>query len=134
MANKIRRNDPCPCGSGNKYKLCCMNKPTRNMTGQAEIIKSSGFHFKPGSYGDIGHFMPSIACLKQTRPKEWNHHFVLVKPVKHHTKEIDACEESELDLRNAFQKKAATGSSMAVAEYLRAQGYVSVKDFNIVKK
>ena len=21
---KIGRNDPCPCGSGNKYKKCCM--------------------------------------------------------------------------------------------------------------
>ena len=24
---KIGRNDPCPCGSGMKYKFCCMNKP-----------------------------------------------------------------------------------------------------------
>ncbi|MBQ7587713.1 MAG: SEC-C domain-containing protein, partial [Lachnospiraceae bacterium] len=21
---KIGRNDPCPCGSGKKYKQCCM--------------------------------------------------------------------------------------------------------------
>lgn len=25
---KIGRNDPCPCGSGKKYKHCCMNKKT----------------------------------------------------------------------------------------------------------
>jgi len=25
---KIGRNDPCPCGSGKKYKRCCMNKKT----------------------------------------------------------------------------------------------------------
>jgi uncharacterized protein len=24
---KIGRNEPCPCGSGKKYKKCCMNKP-----------------------------------------------------------------------------------------------------------
>lgn len=24
---KIGRNDPCPCGSGRKYKKCCLNKP-----------------------------------------------------------------------------------------------------------
>lgn len=24
---KIGRNDPCPCGSGKKYKVCCLNKP-----------------------------------------------------------------------------------------------------------
>lgn len=26
MRNKIYRNDPCPCGSGKKYKHCCLNK------------------------------------------------------------------------------------------------------------
>ena len=24
---KIKRNDPCPCGSGKKYKKCCLGKP-----------------------------------------------------------------------------------------------------------
>jgi uncharacterized protein YecA (UPF0149 family) len=24
---KIGRNDPCPCGSGKKFKKCCLNKP-----------------------------------------------------------------------------------------------------------
>ena len=23
---KVKRNDPCPCGSGKKYKQCCANK------------------------------------------------------------------------------------------------------------
>ncbi|MBW2113098.1 MAG: type I methionyl aminopeptidase [Deltaproteobacteria bacterium] len=23
---KVRRNDPCPCGSGKKYKKCCLNR------------------------------------------------------------------------------------------------------------
>ncbi len=29
---KIGRNDPCPCGSGKKYKKCCLNaaSPTEN--------------------------------------------------------------------------------------------------------
>lgn len=26
---KIGRNDPCPCGSGKKYKKCCIDKPKR---------------------------------------------------------------------------------------------------------
>ncbi len=24
--SKARRNDPCPCGSGNKFKNCCIDK------------------------------------------------------------------------------------------------------------
>jgi hypothetical protein len=27
-APKIGRNDPCPCGSGKKYKKCCLNRPS----------------------------------------------------------------------------------------------------------
>ena len=27
LPHKIGRNDPCPCGSGRKYKQCCLNKP-----------------------------------------------------------------------------------------------------------
>jgi len=23
---KVGRNDPCPCGSGKKYKKCCLGK------------------------------------------------------------------------------------------------------------
>lgn len=26
MTAKTGRNDPCPCGSGKKYKQCCWNK------------------------------------------------------------------------------------------------------------
>ena len=25
-SSKVRRNDPCPCGSGRKYKHCCARK------------------------------------------------------------------------------------------------------------
>ena len=27
MAKEIKRNDPCSCDSGKKYKNCCMNAP-----------------------------------------------------------------------------------------------------------
>lgn len=26
MIEKTGRNDPCPCGSGKKYKQCCLSK------------------------------------------------------------------------------------------------------------
>ncbi|NLC12895.1 MAG: hypothetical protein GX768_02455, partial [Chloroflexi bacterium] len=26
---KIGRNDPCPCGSGKKYKHCCINNASK---------------------------------------------------------------------------------------------------------
>jgi len=29
-AKKVGPNDPCPCGSGKKYKKCCMQKDKNN--------------------------------------------------------------------------------------------------------
>ncbi len=33
MDQKIGRNDPCPCGSGKKYKACCLQKETSKYSG-----------------------------------------------------------------------------------------------------
>lgn len=32
MERKTGRNAPCPCGSGRKYKRCCLNKDTRSIS------------------------------------------------------------------------------------------------------
>ncbi len=34
---RVGRNDPCPCGSGKKYKRCCAGKPSKK-----EILFSKG--------------------------------------------------------------------------------------------
>lgn len=31
MTQKIGRNDPCPCGSGKKYKSCCQQKKASSL-------------------------------------------------------------------------------------------------------
>lgn len=33
MSNQPGRNDPCPCGSGKKYKQCCALKKDRLSVG-----------------------------------------------------------------------------------------------------
>ena len=37
--NKVGRNEPCPCGSGKKYKKCCLNKPQESVDMQAASPK-----------------------------------------------------------------------------------------------
>ena len=34
MSEKIKRNDPCPCGSGKKYKQCCLKNVSQPTSGQ----------------------------------------------------------------------------------------------------
>jgi len=38
MDKKIGRNDPCPCGSGKKYKQCCLAKPGGRLKFKAKVI------------------------------------------------------------------------------------------------
>jgi hypothetical protein len=55
-SNDIGRNDPCPCGSGKKYKKCCMLKD-HSVPGPQDIIRSwlisKLFEFVARSYKHI---------------------------------------------------------------------------------
>lgn len=35
---RVGRNDPCPCGSGNKFKNCCVGKSSRMSRGIIALI------------------------------------------------------------------------------------------------
>ncbi len=35
---KVKRNEPCPCGSGKKYKKCCLNNESENPTKQTDSV------------------------------------------------------------------------------------------------
>lgn len=129
MNDKVGRNDPCSCGSGKKYKRCCM----RNSPQEPRPPFSPRFRFEPGSYGGAGNFIPSIACLEQTAPSIWDYYFVLVYPGRIYIKEKPAVSQAEKDLEAAFLQKQQSGSDYAVGEYLRDKGYVSVTDFKILK-
>ena len=126
METKIGRNDPCPCGSGKKYKLCCLGG--RLMPNEASPI-SPRFRFEPGSYSAPGAFLPSIACLEQWKPHAWRYHFVLVKLNALCADEAEAVSQAEGDLNRAFE---GTPGAERVAECLKALGYIKVEGFKIV--
>jgi hypothetical protein len=37
----VGRNDPCPCGSGKKFKKCCMAKPASPAKTGADRLRTS---------------------------------------------------------------------------------------------
>ena len=60
MSSKIRRNDPCPCGSGKKYKYCCMN------SGKSVVQESKTMRYMQTH--DSGEILNMIVAL-QLNPK-----------------------------------------------------------------
>jgi hypothetical protein len=128
MKKGIGRNDLCPCGSGKKYKKCCLRNADQDTTSEFH----SKYRFEAGSYGDVGSFMPSIACLKLMQSGAWNYHFVLVNPNQVLPEEDQAVIQAGEDLSVAFEEKNKRGMDAAVAMDLKSKGYVSVDDFNVV--
>jgi hypothetical protein len=67
--SKIPRNDPCPCGSGKKYKMCCMNKAPRHQCvyiGYKEPFVGVTFHDgKAMVHLPDGGRAPADACFSQ---------------------------------------------------------------------
>ena len=43
---KISRNALCPCGSGKKYKRCCLNKPSSSQTSDLQYAKKHRIRIK----------------------------------------------------------------------------------------
>jgi SEC-C motif len=129
VGGEIRRNDPCPCGSGRKYKNCCMSRAQP----KDQQPLSPQFRFEPGSYGGDGRFIPSIACLKQIALDQWDYHFVIVKLERVYPEKDMATLEATRDLDAAFAQRRKSGSDYTVAEYLRTKGYFSVTNFQTAK-
>ena len=90
------------------------------------------YRFEPGSYGDAGSYMPSLACLKQIRKDEWRYHFVLVKLESLHEDKDEATNEAEMDISNSYVIKEAGGTDAELAMSLKNKGYVSVDNYKIV--
>src|SRR5208337_3380033 len=57
---KTGRNDPCPCGSGKKYKKCCLAKDQEASLRRTAEIASSSSSVAPAS---------SVPFLTQQHPK-----------------------------------------------------------------
>ena len=45
MNLKIGRNDPCPCGSGKKYKKCCMQDIEESHKDSGPWVDKEGMYF-----------------------------------------------------------------------------------------
>jgi tetratricopeptide (TPR) repeat protein len=53
MTTKTRRNDPCPCGSGKKYKQCCLRKDEEAEREAMDALNQARQEGRSGSYSDL---------------------------------------------------------------------------------
>ena len=68
----VGRNEPCPCGSGKKFKKCCAAKAGPATVGLSAAIRmKGGVSFDPiaNAYRAIVHSWDSAECIGE--PHEW---------------------------------------------------------------
>ena len=116
-APRVGRNDPCPCGSGRKYKKCHLDRP---MPGASK----GQVTFEAGSYGGQGSYFPSIIAWKDADGAR-ECQFVLVNQTEILDDAEEATEVATSDLDGAFE---GGGDPSRVAVALREAGYVRVDD------
>ena len=126
---KTGRNEPCPCGSGKKYKRCCAQKitgPTPQLPPQGE------YHYESGSYGSAEKgYMPSILGYRAIDANTRGAYLCLVNPETVLTDENAASAIAEEHLNAANQILAKGGNAHDFALALEYKGYVKIPDFNM---
>ena len=96
--SKIARNDPCPCGSGKKYKQCCIDKPQGAQIGAARApVLSLAQQYQAGVQAfQRGRFAEAEAVLKaaaKVAPKNADVQHLLAA-VYQATQQWSACESA----------------------------------------
>jgi SEC-C motif len=122
----IGRNDPCPCGSGLKYKKCCRLKAFGSSTRVIGQVR-----FEPGSYGGRGSYMPSLAGLSDT-PEGKEYRFVLVNRSVTFDSEDDALVRATSDFANVCEAENSASSFEVLCRRLAGLGYKLIEDFKVV--
>ena len=106
--NKIGRNEPCPCGSGKKYKKCCLDKERKEVKpfDKINVIIQEGFEL-------LEKKKVKEACI--TWEKVWEETKKFITPEIRSVTQLDDilqnngeihnwCQDYEMELGNAGNK------------------------------
>jgi hypothetical protein len=105
MAIKIGRNDPCPCGSGKKYKQCCPLAP------QAGTIEKKGHD---------GAIERAVSWLNTYHRKAISRAINIML--------FEGLSEDDQDAINALDAETHQSIQLNATEWLLAEGLIQVKN------
>ena len=117
MATK--RNDPCPCGSGRKFKKCCRNSVQREGTKHAAGGKT---HFEPATCTlTDGRFVACIAVFGNIDDKST--HSGVIRRDRAFPSEQSAYQAAETDLHRILASMINPEDADQVARAFANAGY-----------
>ena len=86
---KTGRNDPCPCGSGKKYKKCCANKSASSIL---QDMKEDIHNLIGGrSFGSIEEVQDVLDQYQQQKNEKNNRNYEQDESPAHQRNRCDPC-------------------------------------------
>lgn len=88
--HKVGRNDPCPCGSGKKFKKCCLN--SQRLDGPSSGLHQIDAQDLVPALEESGGCIPEYDPFVEPDPDQW----------------LALDEEERIDLVMAYHRRAGT--------------------------
>ncbi|MCP4661089.1 MAG: SEC-C domain-containing protein [bacterium] len=144
MGSKPRRNAPCPCGSGKKYKLCCQRADAaagssgtpspRSYYGPGAAPPPGGVYYLPGAAHNGYGFWPVVSSYRAASEAGRNDELIwlLVDKKREYRDKDKGLRAAEAELELVFGSPLYA-SQEAMAEHLKKQGFTSISDYRVAQ-
>ena len=129
MDKKVGRNEPCPCGSGKKYKHCCLKLRGKRGGGREE---PRGPAVQPTSYaGPDGGYAPAIRIRRSDADDATRRARTVIKPSKRYEARSLARACAERDLAAAGGAEANRFTDAGIQRVISRAGYVPDREADL---
>lgn len=82
--SKIARNDPCPCGSGEKYKKCCIDLAGEKLESPDDFIELVKAEFSKRELTSLDEMNQQLSVMKENFNSSPKSQFLGLSPVEMH--------------------------------------------------
>lgn len=115
--SKISRNEPCPCGSGKKYKKCCLNRDEEITRNNQSIYPANNFE----EYDELDNLSNSVIDLINDGKLD-DAENICKELLKRYPNQVDGLE------RSAMVYEARGNNEKAVSYYKQTADFARSKE------
>lgn len=121
MTTKLKRNDLCSCGSGQKYKYCCISKELKRRTVKSnEQCADCGTHLEADLSEDFMNIVASLEIPLKNFCKDnefyWFGHAIVVSEMIEFGKKLRAGELTKQSIIQAYTNRLTRETAVAWVE------------------
>ena len=117
MKNKVGRNDPCPCGSGKKFKHCCKNEVDWNQIKEERLNVTPHLSIRGRNLLFVNKIAEALQLDSTTSSlKKYKSAFTKEAVIKIHAALMEVW-PPDIDIHNTLKKTSSDVSGLYIGDY-----------------